>query len=192
MTRPDARGQTTLDFAIGVSVFLAVIVFVFAFVPGILAPFTSASERHTVEVGRVADSLTQDALGSPKHPYVLDTTCTIDFFNGTASGPCGFTSDPLQNLNLDSGTEVNVTFLGNVSDDPGTVDVSDPLCWNDANENLTELGTGSDPWNDACTSSGDVPLRAGDTPPNENDATIAAFRVALLAGEDVTVKVVMW
>ena len=34
-----SRGQTTLDFAIGVSVFLIVVAFVLAFVPGMVQPF---------------------------------------------------------------------------------------------------------------------------------------------------------
>ena len=69
------RGQTTLDFTIGISVFIAAIVFVFAFVPGILTPFTAVNEDQTVAVGAVADDLSLGKLGSPREPYVLDAAC---------------------------------------------------------------------------------------------------------------------
>ena len=192
------RGQTTLDFAIGISVFMAVMLFVFAFVPGILTPFTSANERQTVSVGRTADNLAQGRLGSPSEPYVLDRECTVAFFENSGAYPpgCSFSvSDLNEQLNLDAGTNVNVTILGNTSDDvtsPNTPDDSDILCWSGEHNNLTELGAGSHPTEDPCDDSGDVPLIRGGKPPSENDATIAAFRVVNLAGESVTLKVVMW
>ena len=152
--------------------FLAVIVFVFAFVPGILAPFTSASERHTVEVGRVADTLTHERLAAEGEPYVLDRGETLAFFG---------TGAPLEDdLPIDAGTFANVTLQGNPTDDtaePETVQ----LCWTGR-----ELVEQDDPV--GCNTR----LARGPTPPNENDATIAAFRVAWMAGEDVTLKVVMW
>lgn len=174
MMGSNERGQTTLDFSIGISLFLAVIVFVFAFVPGILAPFTSADERDTVQVGRVADNLTQGALGSPNNPYVLDQVKTKDFF---AKSDSSLSDD----LNLSPGTHVNVSVTGNVTNDPGA-DESELLCWSPSDGGLVEV--------DDCT--GGTLLHRGGNPPIANDATIAAVRVVSLAGEGVTVEVVIW
>src|SRR6056297_2400768 len=78
------RGQTTLDFSIGISVFLGAIIFIFLFAPGILTPFTVTGQSETVSVDRTADYLAQDALGNPEQPYVLDRGCTVAFFDREA------------------------------------------------------------------------------------------------------------
>lgn len=79
------RGQTTLDFAIGIGVFLLVVAFTLAFIPGLVDPFTGGLEEETVAVNRVADSLSQGTLGDPSKPYVLDRECTIIFFESRSS-----------------------------------------------------------------------------------------------------------
>jgi len=179
------RGQTTLDFTIGISVFIAVIVFVFAFIPGILTPFTAVNEDQTVAVGAVADDLSLGRLGSPSEPYVLDAACTVAFFGNTAG--CGFSPGPMEEqLGVGPGTSVNVSLFGNLTND-GVDEHADPLCWNegatDGEGELRELDE---------VGSCDVPLVRGGTPPPDNDATIAARRVVTLGGEGVTLKVVMW
>lgn len=78
---PRDRGQTTLDFAIGMSVFLIAVAFVFSFIPGMLEPFTGSNEAKTVVADRVADSLAEGMLGSPERPYILDGDCTVAFFD---------------------------------------------------------------------------------------------------------------
>ncbi len=168
-SRACARGQTTLDFAIGISVFIAIIVFVFAFVPGILSPFTTAGERHTVQVNRVADSLSQDRLGSSSEPYDLDRETTVDFL--------GLDDDTLaEDLDLPPGTKINVSILGDPETDTPESEVQQ-LCWQGGA--LVEV-----PCNQR--------LARGPAPPPENDATISARRVVNLAGEGVILRVVVW
>jgi hypothetical protein len=48
MTEGTERGQTTIDFTIGISVFLGVIIFVFVFAPGILTPFTVTGQSEAL------------------------------------------------------------------------------------------------------------------------------------------------
>jgi hypothetical protein len=75
------RGQTNLDFALGVSVFLLTVVFVFSFVPGMLDPFTASTQQETAASDRIADQLAQEMLVSaPGEPYRLDRECTVIFF----------------------------------------------------------------------------------------------------------------
>jgi quinol-cytochrome oxidoreductase complex cytochrome b subunit len=48
-------GQTTLDFAVGVSVFRIVVAFVLAFVPTMLQPFDGSSQGETALTDRLAE-----------------------------------------------------------------------------------------------------------------------------------------
>lgn len=176
------RGQTTLDFAIGMSVFLAVVLFVFLFAPGMLQPFTVGTQEETVSANRIADQLAQDMLGAPGSPYVLDRYCTIEFFADNAPSQCRFGSGSLQEkLGVKDRQNVNVTIDGNVS----TANTHDErLCWDDSDEALQEVPTAP---GDCSTI-----FAIGSTPPQDNDASVTASRVVSLYGEDVTIRVVMW
>lgn len=174
------RGQTTLDFAIGVTIFLAAIIFTFAFVPGILTPFTDSGQQDTVTVDRVANHLGQDLLGGPDDPYVLDRHCTVGFFDrdGSIASDCRWADEDLhEQLGVSESLNVNVTISGNVTTDPG----SSILHWDDSGKDLTE---------DSAV--GDIPMTVGDAPPEDNDATVSATRVASLHREGVTITVVVW
>lgn len=74
------RGQTTLDFLIGTSVFLIAIVLILAFVPGIIDPFTAGTEGHSVTANRAAATLTESTLAEPDEPYILNKSTTDTFF----------------------------------------------------------------------------------------------------------------
>lgn len=75
-----ARAQTTLDFAVGMSVFLLTVAFVLSFAPSIVAPFSESGTEDTVTANRVASDLVEGTLADPDRPYVLDKGCTIAFF----------------------------------------------------------------------------------------------------------------
>lgn len=95
------RGQTTLDFAIGISVFLITVAFVLAFIPGMLQPFTGGLEEETVAVNRVADSLSQGMLGDPAEPNTLDRECTVIFFENQDDSSLDSGGDDGENRNGD-------------------------------------------------------------------------------------------
>lgn len=81
---PD-RGQTTMDFAAGISIFLVTVAFAFAFLPGIFTPFTGSGVGDPITANSVADELAADRLADPADPYVLDESATVAFFtNDTA------------------------------------------------------------------------------------------------------------
>lgn len=181
------RGQTTLDFALGISIFLAVILFVFTFVPGLLDPFTLQDEEDSVLVNQIADRLAQDALGNTTEPNVLDRHCAVSFFNESKTPPdrCRYEGDTLRDrLNVPETKEFNITIERNTTVGSTGADI---LCWDeDANE-LTGAG-GCNP------SSGDTRLSIGDSPTagGQNPSTITARRVVSLNGQAVTLKVVVW
>ncbi|MFB6092500.1 MAG: hypothetical protein ABEK02_05770 [Haloquadratum sp.] len=130
-----ARAQTTVDFAVGASLFLLVTAFVVAFIPTIFAPFASVDSPQTAD--RLATSLATDDLGDPGGPYVLNATCTDGFFAQLRGGPnaptaCRFdtTADTTTAVfTLEETTAVNVsvrTLDGGVADG-GTWTAGPPL-----------------------------------------------------------------
>lgn len=179
------RAQTTLDFAIGITVFLTVIVSIFAFAPGILTPFTVSGQTDAVTVDRTADYLAQDVLASPKEPYFLDRGCTVAFFNRSADEPlddpfgddCRYENATLnEQLGFPEYTTVNVTIRGNVS---GGQDVSQ-LYWDPSDRTLDESpGLG-----------GKTELSIGDNVDFQRASTTAT-RLVTLNGHDVKMRVVV-
>lgn len=95
------RGQTVVDFAIGAGVFLITVGVVFAFVPTMFEPFSTAGGGTPIVADRVATHLTGQLLAvDPASPTALSGACTAAFF-GTDSGlasdaDCGF--DPTGDL----------------------------------------------------------------------------------------------
>ncbi|MFT4923071.1 MAG: hypothetical protein ACI8XM_002293 [Haloarculaceae archaeon] len=177
----DAKGQTTLDFAIGISIFLSVLLFVFAFVPGLLQPFTGGNAEDPTLAGRLADKLSQGQLGAPDEPYVLDRHCTVAFFDTGASPPseCRYDGGTVQNrLSIKDRTNVNVSLQGNVTAGNSQ---SETLCWDRGDHELKEVST------TGC----DV-LATGDPPPASSGTTVTARRVVSVHDEVVTMKVVVW
>ena len=82
------RGQTTLDFAIGVSVFLLAVSFIVLFVPTMFDPFSLGDGAGPVVAERSATHLADGLLvADPGTPGTLDAGCTIAFFtaNSTAA-----------------------------------------------------------------------------------------------------------
>jgi len=185
-SRSDDRGQTTLDFAIGISVFLAVLLFIFLFIPGILSPFTASAQDETVSSNRVADQLASGMLGSPDNPYVLDSYCTVAFFNDSKTN-CQSAGGTLEEqLGVDTGfQQVNVSLRGNLTDSGSG---QETLCWNSP-----EPDTGPvEPSSGACTkSSGDTLFSRGDPVPT-SQPSVTSVRVVSLDGQDVTLFVEMW
>lgn len=60
------RGQTTQDFAVGIGLFLLVIVFVVTFLPSVLAPFGGIDDtERTSQAERVAIEVVEDTSTDP-------------------------------------------------------------------------------------------------------------------------------
>jgi hypothetical protein len=188
-----SRGQTTLDFAIGISIFLAVLLFIFLFLPGILSPFTESAQEETIASNRVADKLTSGMLASPSEPYVLDGYCTVEFFDAPDESEhqdsdipngCAYEEGTLEEqVGVAAGRErVRVSMRGDITDDGN----SDTLCWDSTGTDTglieeSQSGTDID-----C----DVTLARGN-PPTTQD-TITAIRTVSLDDTDVALYVEVW
>jgi hypothetical protein len=111
----DDRGQTAIDFAVGATLFLLTMAFVFTFVPVMFQPFAT-SQSDPLVADRVANRLATDVLGSPNDPYVINETCTTDFFNDAGSPGCSYlfvatSTHPHLALGVQQSTNVNVTLV---------------------------------------------------------------------------------
>jgi hypothetical protein len=168
--------------------------FVFVFVPGMLEPFDGGTQAETPAVNRVADDLTQRRLGNASRPYVLNGTCTREFFIlGTgAPAQCAYGGTALyERVGIFERTPINVTISMDGGDASPDEDI---VCWHadDDGDGDARFGERNDMGSD-CDPSGsaDVLLSAGFDPGDSGDKTVSATRVALLKGEDVTVEVVL-
>lgn len=182
------RGQTTIDFTLGVVVFVVAILFVFAFVPGILSPFKLSGSEDPALSDRVADSLAQGTLGESGQPYELDRYCAVEFFNDSrddSPADCRYSGETVDDrLNLDTTQRVNVTLQADL-DNSGE---STMLCWQ-SEDSLD--GAGLEEAGD-CTGSGSVTLGTGGEPPTERSSTVTARRMVSIHGQTVMMVVVVW
>lgn len=166
-----ARGQTPVDFALGIGLFLLTVAFVFAFIPSIFAPFEGGSGELLVLADRSADHLAGNLLvDDPATPAALNATCVAGFFDadGAAPGGCRFSDE-------EDGDDLRAA-LG--IERPG---VSVNATIRDPDGGIAVLGTAD----------GDVTLAAGRPPPSTVDIAVAR-RLALVDGTEHRIVVRVW
>ncbi|WP_449288758.1 DUF7287 family protein [Methanomethylovorans hollandica] len=66
----DNNGQITVDYLVGITIFLLSLVFVFQYTNGLFTPFESSSDEVTMIADRVATTVVEDRIstGDPIHP----------------------------------------------------------------------------------------------------------------------------
>lgn len=191
------RAQTTLDFAIGMSVFLVALTFVFGFVPGMLQPFADSGPESTTVTNRIGNQLVGSTLVEPGEAPVLDIECTLEFFRAdpTGSPSCPFDQsvvvsgqhDPafVDRIGVTDRHRLNVTIEGDYDGD-GT---RNTLCWDSTDDRVVEASAGNcDPG-----ASDDFLFHIGSgAPPTTSGSVDVARRVVSLAGRDATLEVRVW
>lgn len=81
--RSARRGQTTLDFAVAMGIFLTTVLFVLAYAPTMFDPFAGGAGTKLVAADRAATTLSADVLAvSTAEPGILSAGCVIEFFDG--------------------------------------------------------------------------------------------------------------
>ncbi|WP_135826945.1 DUF7287 family protein [Halorussus ruber] len=185
------RAQTTLDFAIGMSVFLLTVAFVVSFLPGMFQPFEAGGGDEIVAADRVANQLSRSLLVRGPEPFMLDDSCTSQFFalagSPTESSPpdCRFEGTTLQErLGLADDADVNVQLVGEDADGDGDPDLlcSDGDADGDGNIVIDEEGDQS------CATT----FEAGETPPDESGSVVVTRRVVSIQHREATLLVRMW
>jgi hypothetical protein len=106
------RGQTTHDFALGISVFLLASLFVISSVPGVTAPYTEGVSEAEQEHVRAVSAALVSNLSTGESPTTLDDATTVAFFT-TAWGESGLQ----ERFALRNSTRLNVTLRGLEEDD---------------------------------------------------------------------------
>lgn len=183
----DGRGQTGVDFLVGVGVFILTVGFAVAFAPGMFSPFVEG-QAQPLAADRAADTLV-GALLVGERPSTLDTACTLAFF-GVGSATCPFepsetTGDGLaRELGLTDPTSerynsvyrVNVTLERGVAGSPESV----VLCGSDApSPSVHDCSTGTR-------------LAVGPPPDRTTASVVVATRVVRVDETDATLVVRVW
>lgn len=118
------RAQTTIDFAIGMSLFLVTVAFVISFTPTLVSPFTADDATLALSADRAATQLASDELGDPDTPYVLNDEAVAAFFsNATDATPTDNQSYMRGRLGLNPAIRLNVTLLDGSGSCPGSLSV---------------------------------------------------------------------
>lgn len=175
------RGQTSLDFLIGIGVFMLTVAFVVGAIPGLIEPFSGGQETPLV-----ADRITSEVVGGMMvdagRSSALNETCTYAFFDDSFGDgdACALSFDASdddlpERLGIDDGYSVNVTIQRDVTGDADR----EVLCTD--GETVGECGT----------LAGSERLAIGPPPANLR-SVVSTRRTAYLDGKDVTVVVKVW
>ena len=194
--RDDTRAQTPLDFAIAMGIFLVAVTFVFTFIPSMTTPFVEGNQDRSVTADRVAGHLTEDALGSPDDPFVVNDSCAEVFFNASTNdtdipAPCGYSGDDVyERVGVDGDRlGVNVTVE----------QVDTTASGNDRLRTVCVDGNGDVAHEDSAGTC-DVNFTVGDEP-GERSSLVVARRIVTIPGCsfgpgvsacDVTLTVRVW
>ena len=118
------RAQTTLDFAVGMGVFLLTVVFVISFAPTMFDPFAGGTGTKLVVADRAATTLSGDLLASSTaEPGILAVGCVAEFYDedveGTSCDTNADLSDFDRSLSLDGrNADVTIHELGASASEP--------------------------------------------------------------------------
>ncbi len=177
----DERGQTAVDFGIAMGIFLIAVTTVVAFLPEMIEPFSRNPTENPLVADRVANQLTDYQL-SGSTPGVLNTTCTLYFFQDDDVGPCSSFdgTDSLQDkLGVADTVRVNVTVEENVTGGPAT----EVLCGDLTTERVSERPCNGDEYRLAI---GDAP------PPDAASVSVARRSTAIDGRQGVILFVRVW
>ncbi|WP_135819972.1 DUF7287 family protein [Halostella litorea] len=148
--RLGGRGQTTQDFAVGISIFLLTTAFLFAFIPTIFTPFdsdTGGSDESRAD--RIAATVVEDFSVDGK-PGTLDPVATRSFFDAGGDG-----DDLREQYKLPTTARVNVTVRtqnGSVIREIGSTRLKRGDAYDDqVSASSSRVISFDDPSSDVCT-----------------------------------------
>ena len=169
------KAQTSIDFLIGMVIFIGALLFVFQFLSGTILPFTQGANEKTITVDRVSNSLYYDKMGTDEKG-VIDLRYLYDESDSEVISE----NELLRDLNVDTTRHsINVTVVTEDGVDEDDVEVVE------INEN-------------GLADSGGDPVQIGPTPISSNSIN-RATRVGYVRQTDVAtdpetvvVRIRMW
>ncbi len=117
--RRNDEGQVTIDYLMGITIFIVALFFIFQYSAGLFTPFQSNSDEITLVADRVATSITEKEIsaGNINTPNLIDGDKTNDYFDllssnyeneADALGLRGEYHRYELNVTLDNSTEVRM------------------------------------------------------------------------------------
>lgn len=172
------RGQTNLDFAIGVSILLVTVIAAVTFIPGLFSAVDEGrADADEVAAHRLASSLVEGQLGHPGSPNRIDADCTVDALV-PGSGPTNGSGCDVGGgyAPLTDRRYYNITLRN----EDGVA------CWDENG------GNASGGWFDTAGSSDcNEQLTTGNTTTSSSDVAVAR-RPVIVDGYDATMIVRVW
>jgi hypothetical protein len=98
--RGNDEGQVTIDYLIGITIFIVALFFIFQYTAGLFTPFQSNSDEVTLVADRLATSITENKIssGDINTPNLIDENRTGNYFY-LLSTSSGYTNET-KNLGL--------------------------------------------------------------------------------------------
>lgn len=168
------KAQMSIDFLIGIVIFVGALFFVFQFMSGTVLPFTQGANEKTVTVDRVSDSLYYDKMGTDEKG-VID----LRYLYNESEGEVVSEENVLRDMNVDTlRHSLNITVVredGVGDDNVEVVEINE--------KGLTNVGE---------------PAQIGSSPPpggSVNKATRVGYVRETAPGTDpetVVVRIRMW
>lgn len=124
----EKRGQTTIDFTVGIVLFISVMGGVFLLLPTVFEPFSTSTTAESIVADQIATQLTTELLQG-SDPASLNAVCTAAFFGQNASldSECPFTADDslktITGLDSTTDTAISIHDTGESPDDSATTTV---------------------------------------------------------------------
>lgn len=110
----ESRGQTTIDYAIGASIFMFVVGGVLLFIPTIFEPLSTSTTTNALVADQTATHITKQLLNSGETTATLDAVCTAAFFgqNTTLDDKCEFdtSSSTREMVGVSDSTDISITI----------------------------------------------------------------------------------
>lgn len=191
------RAQSTMDFAVGISLFIVAVASVFILIPGVGGSMAATDPETTPLANRVVSQLVGSTIGTAGPDPRLGLPCTLEFFRATPTGSpsCRFDQsvavpdqkDPalLDRLGLHTRQRVGVRLRG----DPDGDGSRTVLCWDgDAAQVVAPGDPGCDP---GTASDRRLDITTGPRPDGSRSIAVSE-RVVTLAGTDATLEVHAW
>jgi hypothetical protein len=124
----DNHAQISIDYMVGIGVFIAAFIFVYAFVPTIFTPFYTNSDELTMVTDRAAATLVDNMLAidddTTKLPGILDAKKISDLKDSMTSDDVSVRNSLGLNSNGNANLIYNIEIIIEIEDEPQPININ--------------------------------------------------------------------